>query len=90
MPGSSAATSGAHTSTWSRAHKNGLPHHSEGTPAAGGDQVAEDCSLWCTKTLAMVALRRGFPFVGRARHIIAGPVKETTGREGPRRDLGIR
>jgi hypothetical protein len=46
--------------------------------------------LWCTKTLAMVALRRGFPFVGRARHIIAGPVKETTGREGPRRDLGIR
>ncbi len=56
-------------------NKNWLPHHRLGTPAAGGDQFADDGMVHRMERRAMGCFRRVFPLLGPLRTLAAKPLK---------------
>jgi uncharacterized protein (DUF362 family) len=56
-------------------NKNWLPHHREGTPAAGGDQFLDAGFRRDAERAALEAFRRWFPRLGPMRRALARPLK---------------
>jgi uncharacterized protein (DUF362 family) len=56
-------------------NKNWLPHHTEGIPAQGGDQFAEDRIKNRLEHKAVRAFKEYFPILGPLRRYVAQPIK---------------
>jgi hypothetical protein len=56
-------------------NKNWLPHHSEGVPAAGGDQFDSSSLRNRLEHAALGAFKEHFPKLGPLRRVVARPVK---------------
>lgn len=56
-------------------NKNWLPHHREGTPAAGGDQFPDNRMSRRIERHAVACFKRVFPMLGPVRRMVARPIK---------------